>query len=140
MADDLPWLSLTAAAEMSGLARETVRARARRGLIPSRKGNDGKVVVQLPAAEMSDSVHGQSADISTHAQLPPADMVSLHAEISDLLAEVSDLRETLARAMSERDAAKSVGVSVVAAKDELIAELKMMLAEARKPWWRRWFG
>jgi hypothetical protein len=27
-----------------------------------------------------------------------------------------------------------------AAKDELIAELKAMLAEARRPWWRKLVG
>ena len=78
--------------------------------------------------------------MSGPVQVRSVDMSSLHADISDLLAEVSDLRETLARAMSERDAAKSLAVAMADAKDELITELKMMLAEARQPWWRRWFG
>lgn len=120
MADDLPWLSLTEAAAVSGLARETVRARARRGLIPSRKGNDGRVVVQVqPGAA-------------------PTPEQGMHADIDELLAEVSELREALARAMSERDAAKAVASAMADAKDELITELKLMLAEARRPWWRRW--
>jgi hypothetical protein len=35
MTDEPPWLTLTAAAELTGLNRETIRSRARRNLIPS---------------------------------------------------------------------------------------------------------
>ena len=41
MAEEQPWLSLTEAAAVSGLAREAIRARVRRGLITARKGNRG---------------------------------------------------------------------------------------------------
>jgi hypothetical protein len=70
---------------------------------------------------------------------------------SDLLAKVAELREKLARTESrlesvlstlatEKAAAESTRQAEVAAKTELIAELKAMLAEARRPWWRRWVG
>jgi hypothetical protein len=32
----------------------------------------------------------------------------------------------------------TVQLATVTAKDDLIAELKAMLADARRPWWRRW--
>jgi hypothetical protein len=47
MTDELPWLTLTDAAELTGLNRETIRSRARRNLIPSRRGNAGQLLVQI---------------------------------------------------------------------------------------------
>src|SRR5215213_3578548 len=92
MSGESPWLSLTEAAQRSGLSREAIRARARRGLIPSRKGNGRETLVQLP----SGSVHvvsGNSQDMSgTQADL-----------VADLLAEVAELREQLAVTRAERD-------------------------------------
>ena len=119
MADDLPWLGLTEAAAVTGLAREAIRARARRGLIPSRKGNDGRVVVQVPAGLTAEAGQGEAG------------------LVAELTAEVADLREALARAVAERDAAMAVRMAEVAAKVELVEELRAMLAEARRPWWRR---
>ena len=144
MAEEGPWLSLTEAAQRSGLAREAIRARARRNLIPSRKGNRSELLVQLPA----DLLAGDSQDTAR----PSADVVA------DLLAEVADLRERLARTETEREAARAVAtaevatakataVAEVAAKEELIQELRKMLGslraelvEARRPWWRRWIS
>jgi hypothetical protein len=141
MAEESPWLSLTEAAQRSRLSREAVRARARRGLIPSRKSNRGDTLVQLPAELLSgdgqDNGQGMSGTSSTLE--------------SDLLAEVAELREKLARTESrlesalstlttEKAAAESTRLAEVAAKDELIAELKAMLAEARRPWWRKLVG
>jgi hypothetical protein len=77
------------------------------------------------------------------------------AELEDC---VAGLQVDLAKATAERDAARAVAVADVnaakmvaeaeiaaakaeaAAKDQVIAELKAMLAEARRPWWRRWLG
>ena len=144
MADEAPWLSLTEAAQRSGLAREAIRARARRNLIPSQKGNRGELLVQLSADLLAGDGQGTAGS--------PADVVT------DLLAEAADLRERLARTETEREAARAVATAEVAAakataaaevaaKEELILELKNMLgelraelAEARRPWWRRWLG
>jgi hypothetical protein len=82
--------------------------------------------------------------------------------MAELTAEVAELREQLARAEVEREAARAVAtaeiaaaktsaaaevkaaretaLAEVAAKDQVIAELKALLAEARRPWWRRWRG
>ena len=120
MTDELPWLDLTAAASMTGLSREAVRSRARRGLLPSRRGNDGRIVVQVTPGTIT---------------APDHDRTGL---VTELTAELADLREALARAVTERDAALAVQLATIAAKDDLIAELKAMLADARRPWWRRW--
>jgi uncharacterized protein involved in exopolysaccharide biosynthesis len=144
MAEEGPWLSLTEAAQRSGLAREAIRAQTRRKLIPSQKGNRGELLVQLPADLLAGDVQGMAG--------PAADPVA------DLLAEVADLREQLARTEAEREAARAVAtaevaaaktgaMAEVAAKEELIQELRKMLGslraelvEARRPWWRRFIG
>ncbi len=46
----------------------------------------------------------------------------------------------MARAEADRDAARTVAIAEVAAKDVVIDELRAMLAEYRRPWWRRWLG
>jgi hypothetical protein len=50
-------------------------------------------------------------------------------------------------AVADVEAAKRVAEAEIAARDEVIAELRrqleherQQLAEARRPWWRRWFG
>jgi uncharacterized protein involved in exopolysaccharide biosynthesis len=140
MAEEGPWLSLKEAAQRSGLAREAIRARTRRKLIPSQKGNRGELLVQLPADLLAGDVQGMADPVA------------------DLLAEVADLREQLARTEAEREAARAVAtaevaaaktgaMAEVAAKEELIQELRKMLGslraelvEARRPWWRRFIG
>jgi hypothetical protein len=125
MSEEPPWLSLTEAAQMSGLSREAVRGRARRNLIPSRRGNDGSVLVQLPTTLVTTPDQGESG--------------SLSMLVSDLQAEVADLRVALARAESGAEAARAIALAEVAAandqthaRDALIEELRAELAEARK--------
>ena len=144
MADEEPWLSLSEAAQRSGLAREAIRAKARRGHIPARKGNNGQILVQLPAVLLAGSGRGEAG-----AQ---ADL------LADLLAEVAERREQVARTEAERDAAESVAEAQVeaartaamarveaaklevAAVRELADRLTRELVEARRPWWRRLLG
>jgi hypothetical protein len=60
--------------------------------------------------------------------------------MTDLQDEITDLRERLARSEADAAAARAIAASQVEAKDQLITELKAMLDEARRPWWRRWMG
>ena len=144
MTDEQPWLSLTEAAAVSGVAREAIRARIRRGLVTSHKGNRGELLVQMPAGLVAD--HGRAGD-TAEAGL-----------VADLLAEVAELREGLARATAAADTAKAVAEArVEAARDaaaarvsaarvevaalrELADRLTAELAEARRSWWRRLLG
>jgi hypothetical protein len=126
MADEPSWLTMSEAAARSGLHRDAIRSRARRGLIPSRRDNRGQWLVQLSAEAMTTLDQGDDHDLA---------MV-----VADLQAEVADLRVALARAEADRDAAKTVAVAEVAAKDVLVAELRKLLDDARRPWWRRWVG
>ena len=59
--------------------------------------------------------------------------------VTDLLAEIAELREGLARSIAERDAAVTVGEARAAALRELADRLTAELAEARRPFWRRWW-
>src|SRR5215213_7302829 len=88
-----PWLPLSEAAERTGLDREAIRSRARRGLIPSRKGNQGQTLVQVPVTAL-DQAAGHP-------------VAAMHEAMADLQAEVADLRVALARSEAERDAARA---------------------------------
>jgi hypothetical protein len=141
--DEASWLTLTEAAQRSGFPRETVRSRARRGLIPSRKGNRGELLVQLTAV-MTTSDHGTNAVPATVETTPDHGQTMV---IADLTAEVAELRERLAAVMAEVTAARTVAAAEVAAKAEIIDELRrqleherQQLAEARRPWWRKLIG
>jgi hypothetical protein len=155
------WANLTRAARRLGWPRERLRSLARRGRVRTRRTNTGELLIlltpELVAQTQADPgpTHG-SADgpnASDHVVDPE---VSL--EVDPRASRVAGLQVDLAKAIAERDAARAVAVADVnaakmvaeaeiaaakaeaAAKDQVIAELKAMLAEARRPWWRRWIG
>src|SRR3954454_4048559 len=120
-AEERPWLTLSEAAEMTGLAREAIRARARRGLIPSRKGNRDQMLVQVPADLLADRGQGMADGMADHARGTAEGVAGL---VADLQAEVAELRVALARSEAERDAARSVAAAELAAKDTLMADIQ----------------
>ena len=126
MTEEPSWLTLSEAAERSGLNREAIRARARRGLIASRKGNSGEVLVQVPAGMMAGEGRAEAGPAAGGGQ-DTADLVA------ELQAEVLDLRVALARAVAERDSAKTTAAAGALATREVVDLLKAQLAEARKP-------
>ena len=92
-------------------------------------------------------------------------LASLETSLDDAEAQVAGLRADLVKAQAERDAAKAIAAAEmealraqlateVAARKAVIEELKAgldherarserletMLAEFRRPWWRRWFA
>src|SRR3954447_24218008 len=136
LTDERPWFGLTEAAEMTGLDREALRSRARRGLIPSRKGNRGQLLIQVPA----DLANGHDRDDDRDDREADRDLARMRASMTDLSAEVGELRVELARAEAERDAARTIAIAELAAKDAVVAELRAMLADAGRPFWRRWWG
>ena len=100
MADPRPheqqWLDLPEAAAMTGLDREAIRSRARRGLIPHRIDDQGRWLVQIPPGSVTADDRARS--VVSNAVLGEA--------VTELLAEVAGLREELAHARAERDAPK----------------------------------
>jgi hypothetical protein len=131
--DDAPWLSLTEAAQRTGRHVNALRSMVRRGRIESRKGNTGQWLVRLPA--------------ELPAELGPADSPADDEAMAALNAEIAELREELAGLRAGLKAANDVAEARLAAKEELIQELRKLLGsvraelvEARKPFWRRWAG
>ena len=82
------WLNLSEAAAMTGLDREAIRSRARRGLIPHRIDDQGRWLVQIPPGSVTADDRARS--VVSNAVLSEA--------VTELLAEVAGLREELARA------------------------------------------
>jgi DNA-binding Lrp family transcriptional regulator len=122
-------LPLAEAAARLGLHPSALRSRIRRGLATATRGNDGRLLVSVPADAK-----------------PPADGVTASPE-DDLAAEVDELRrqlaaETVARikAEAERDAAATIATARVEAAERVVTELRNELARTRLPWWRRLAG
>jgi hypothetical protein len=137
MPDEPSWLTLSEAASRSGLHKEALRARAKRGQLPSRRGNLGQVLVQLP----SDLAHPPAHD-GAQVQLE-----HLAEVVRDLEQELSEVRERLVKAETERDAAVRTGeiearlLREVLEREQARADaLAQELRDMRRPWWRRWVG
>lgn len=112
-----PWLTLSEAASRSGLHREALRARAKRGQLPSRRGNAGHLLVQLPP-DLLNSAHGAAQGVAQ------AQVEQLAEVVHDLEGELGELRERLARAEAERDAAVRTGEVEVRLLRETLAEAR----------------
>lgn len=143
------WLTLSEAAARSGLHKELLRARAKRGQLEARKNNRGEVLVMLPAgllrvAEGEGQDAAQAAQGTAYAQVEQlAELVtSLEGELANVRLELvearAEARTAKAVALADVEAAKRTAEEAIAAKESLVEELKALLAEMRKPWWRRW--
>jgi hypothetical protein len=123
------WLPLAEAANRLGVTVDSLRKKASRGLVEHRKGNDGRVMVL---------VGGETTASQWLAD--PDELAEARAETERWRALAEQRGIDLARAEERATAAERVAAAESAAKDQLIDELKAMLAEARRPWWRRWIG
>lgn len=149
------WLTLTEAATRTGHTREAIRARIRRGSLPSSKGNDGQLRVQ---ARDLDDLLPRDAAVDDPERLQGPAMAALLQAIAGLRTTVDELRTTLAvttdkavadrladHGRAERAEAQATAEAERAARAEaqLIAA-EAALAEVRTPWairviraWRR---
>lgn len=144
MTDAQPWHSLTEAAAMTGVDREALRSRARRGLIPSRKNNRGELLVQVPTDLLTapdQDVTAVTTDRDRGLTERLTDRVTALTEAqTDLLTEIADLRTALARAETEVEAAKRIGVAEVEAARGYAQQLEALIVDLRRPWWRKLIG
>jgi hypothetical protein len=134
-------VSVAEAARRLGKSPDAIRSALRRKTLEGYRDNQGDWRIpadSLPTATIDhETVSGPAVDAlrqeldRLHEELRQArDVAETARRLSDdRQATVADLRERLGRVEG-----------AVAAKDELIGELKAMLAEARRPWWRRWVG
>ena len=132
--------------ERLGITPDGARLRAKRMERQGRwrvgPGNDGRSRVWLPADDLPEHPPERTPDQAEGR----SSVAELAAEIAELRAHVADLTEadTTARleevARGERDAAVAAASAKVDAAERVIAELRAMLADARRPFWRRWVG
>jgi hypothetical protein len=146
--DGLTWLPLPEAAARIGKTTDAVRSMVRRDKLRARKANDGGVLVGVP------TVSDQSGDgLSTAVDQTAGGHATaeLREELTEARVMIARLEERLeavrAEAHAQVEAARAVAMADVAtAKAETeaalrhIALLDDLLAEARRPWWRRLLG
>lgn len=128
------WVTLAEASPRLGRTVDSLRKAVRRGQIEARKGNDGLVRVRLAASQEPDATEpktSQRLDIET--LLLREELVEASRRADRAEGELGGMREALAEARQglakERERA-----------DRLEGELRAMLAETRRPWWRRLLG
>lgn len=173
------WLVIAEAARSTGWNPERLRSLARRGTIASRRGNRGlEVLVEQGKPRTLDGSHApparsraapQTVDSTADASLTIAELNAAVEQLRNDLAQAERdagaLRVDLARAeeraraieavaRSDVEAAKRVVEAEIAAKDEILLELRaqmarelvrgdallLELAALRRPWWRRLLG
>ena len=152
-----PWLSLVEASSRLGISVDAIRSRIRRGALAARRGNDGRLAVQVPAdLRLGDDEIGDEVRLG-------GDQTAAHqALVAELQHEVGELRVELARAeervkaaeavaRADVEAARRAAEEAITARDGLLVELRRGLereqaradrleADARRPWWRRLVG
>src|SRR3954453_19167035 len=130
-----------------GITPDGARLRAKRmerqGRWQVGPGNDGRSRVWLPADDLPEHPPERTPDRPDGGP----NIAELTAEIAELRAHVADVAEASAAARldaavarGERDVAVATASAKVDAAERVIAELRAMLADARRPFWRRWLG
>jgi hypothetical protein len=149
------WVTLGEAARALQVSRSAIYGRIGRGTLQMRRNGNRGTLVFLTSSMTAAEHHGDHHPDS-HRD------VDRDVTVTALRAENIELREALARVTAEREAARAVALADVAAAKrvaeaeiaaqiaasltkeaalrELVAELKALLAEARRPWWRRLLG
>lgn len=155
--ESAPWLSLVDASSRLGVSVDAIRSRVRRGALTARRGNDGRLAVQVPAdlRLSADEAGDEARLVSDQAAASQGLVDELQQEVGELRTELARVRarlsaaEDLARGGIE--AAQRVAEAQIAARDTVNAELRRSLereqaradrleAEARRSWWRRLVG
>jgi hypothetical protein len=119
---------------------DAVRALIRRGKLATVRGNDGRLLVSVPPGLAQVADQPRPGEDEASDQSSPGVRLGQDEEVARLLVERD---EALAEADHWRDAAHKAELAAatrkaeVAAKDEVIADLREQLAWHRLPWWRR---
>jgi hypothetical protein len=146
-----PMVPLAEAAVMAGRHPEALRSMIRRGQLAARRDNRRGWLVAAP----------QPAEQNTQP-VNDRPLSNLEDALAELREELTGLREALARSEAGHEAAlaqaRAEGEARVAiataestahaakaeaeaaAQRELVTELRKLLDDARRPWWRRWVG
>ena len=138
-------VDLATAATKLGLTPETVRKRLQRGKLKGFKLADGTWRVVLDRQDRRQDSPGQAAgQEQDKAGQPPADALveALRDEVrflrSQLQARDDEIRRVHVLLQQEQHAVKSLADQRAASQGQAEA-LERDLADARRPWWRRWW-
>src|SRR3954467_8316850 len=133
-ADDATlWLHVEEAAARLGIRPAALRTRIARGQHPHRKDNRGRLLVPVSAA-----LALLAPDEDGHRQ--DEEVERLRQRVEELTTSLHGARLALVKAEAAAEIAKVKAEAEVAAQRELVGELKLALADARRPFWQRWIG
>jgi hypothetical protein len=134
------WLTLSEAAERSGLHKEALRARAKRGQLQARKNNRGETLVMVPPELLTAAQgDGQGAAQGQTEQL--TDLVrELEGELAEAQVKIARLEERIEAARAVAIADVATAKAEVEAKERYVRQLEELLAAANRPWWRKLLG
>jgi hypothetical protein len=146
MSETTHWLPLAEAAQRLGTTVDALRKRVRRELVMARRGQDGRVEVlvtpELAASPSPDIGIGEARhrldEGETLRLLVQLEEAHERVEVWRSAAEAAKVEAAGLRA--ERDAVVATAAAKVEAAERVIIELRAMLADARRPWWRRLVG
>jgi hypothetical protein len=139
---DAAWLKVAEAAPRLGLTVDGLRSRIKRGLVTTKRGNDGRVLVNV-AMNGSITGHEPGHELATDTDELARLLVQLEEareRAEGAVTEAAEARERAARAEGRAEALLGQTSSMA---EHLAAErargdrLELALAEARKGWLER---
>jgi hypothetical protein len=134
---DSPMLPMAEAARRLGKSQDAVRSMVRRGRLTAVRGNDGRLLVPVPADLEAAADQSGPGDGLAEA-LAEADHWRERAHQAEL--EAARARAELKAAGDVAAARLETAMARAEAQAAVVEELKAMLAEARRPWWRTLWG
>ena len=138
------WLTLDELASRTGRKATGLRTwaqrRRREGRHAWRKSNAGQWTVQVSAELLAELERGADEGASLGDEGVSDALDEARAEVAHLREALSEARVSQAKAEGKLEALERAHAAELAAVRELVTELRTMLAEARRPWWRRVVG
>jgi hypothetical protein len=108
---------------------DTARMRAKRRGWRVEHGNDGRARVRVPSVDVLERSSEQWSDRPRRHPDGGLNVQYLLAELRETQADAADARQEAAVALARLEGVR-----------ELVVELRKLLDDARRPWWRRWLG
>jgi hypothetical protein len=138
------WLSIAEAAPKLGLSAHGLKTRVRRGTLPARKDNRGRLLVAVPTSMLASAP--VAAPTSTLMSVLP-DQLNGHDEVERWRTAAETARLEAASLRAERDAVRELVASLQTMIGDLkgdrealqgqLAQAHAELAHARKGWLER---
>jgi hypothetical protein len=124
--DDVLLLTYVELGERLSVTPDTARMRAKRRGWRVEHGNDGRARVRVPSVDVPGHPPEQGPERSRRHP-DGLNVQDLLAELREMQADAADARQEAAVALARLEGVR-----------ELVSELRKLLDDARRPWWRRW--